>query len=466
MISTLTMGKSIKSSQRNLEWILLVLSSFLLGIWAVKGTIALRHILLAVGSLLSIYYIALEYKCGTLNKQITFRQATPFVLLMLVFFWVIAHYFFLSIDPISQLKELKSTWFRALLASTVGLGTGLALRKHPNRLNMLWCGIFITFLILFYQYVPRAISQNKLFVPDHSAYLFNLKINIVLMGMILITGIDGALLDHLRAVQYRWSDMRFWYLLFWLLGTSLSLWAFVYIANARNGIGLTTILYSFWFICALVFFIQSQIYRLNLMSLLALLFTSICLCLVLYFALLQSDVNKGWHSLLKDVKLAVQIDRYPNWQNLDEMGYPKHEDGRLVTTNTYERVAFASAGSRAILAYPQGVGVLAYPLAKHPQRPPKMMVGPNANGIATHSGWVELGLAFGIPMLGLIFSILLITFIEAARQNHPARMTVLGFVVTIMCLYTVGEAAIQHGLEILFFLLALMPALTHIESKQ
>ena len=24
-------------------------------------------------------------------------------------------------------------------------------------------------------------------------------------------------------------------------------------------------------------------------------------------------------------------------------------------------------------------------------------------GVATHSGWVEFGLAFGIPMLGLIF---------------------------------------------------------------
>ena len=442
-----------------------MLSSILLGIWAVKETIALRHILLVTGTLLSIYYIALEFKCGALNEQITLWKIIPFVLLVLAFFWVIAHYFLFSADPINQFKELKSTWFRTLLASTVGLGTGLALRNHPNRLNILWLGIFIAFLVLFYQYVPRAFSQNKLFVPDHSAYLFNLKINIVLMGMILIAGIDGAFLDHLRSIQYRWSNMRIWYLLYWLLGTSLSLWAFVYIANARNGIGLTTILYSFWFICALAFFIQSQIYRLNLMSLIALLFTGICLCLVLYFAFLQSNVNKGWHSLLKDAKLAVQIDRYPHWQNLDQMGYPKHEDGQVVTTNTYERVAFATAGSRAIMAYPQGVGVLAYPFAKHTQRPPEMGVSPNDNGIATHSGWVELGLAFGIPILGLIFSILLITFIEAARHSHPARMTVLGFVVMIMCLYTVGEATIQHGLEILFFLLALMPALLFTKPK-
>jgi hypothetical protein len=95
-----------------------------------------------------------------------------------------------------------------------------------------------------------------------------------------------------------------------------------------------------------------------------------------------------------------------------------------------------------------------------------MNVSPNVNGIATHSGWVELGLAFGIPILGLIFSILLLTFIEAARHSHPARMTVLGFVVMIMCLYTVGEVAIQHGIEILFFLLALLPALLFTGPKR
>jgi hypothetical protein len=463
---TSTMHQSTQLSRRNLEWALLILSSILLGIWAVKETIALRNILLVAGTLLSLYYITLEFKCGALNEQVTPWKVIPFVLLALVFFWVIAHYFFFSADPINQLKELKSTWLRALLASTVGLGTGLALRNHPSRLNLLWLGILIAFLVLFYQYVPRAFLQNKLFVPDHSAYLFHLKINTVLMGMILIAGIDGAFLDHLRIIHYRWGNMRFSYLLYWLLGTFLSLWAFVYIVNARNGIGLTTILYTFWFICALAFFIHSQVYKPNLMSWIALIFTGICLSLVLYFAFLQSTVNKGWHNLLKDAKLAVQIDRYPHWQNLDQMGYPKHEDGQAVTTNTYERVAWATAGSRAIMAYPQGVGVLAYPFARHPQKPPKMNVSPNVNGIVTHSGWVELGLAFGIPILGLIFSILLITFIEAARHSHPARMTALGFVVMIMSLYTVGEVAIQHGIEILFFLLALLPALLFTRPKQ
>jgi hypothetical protein len=61
--------------------------------------------------------------------------------------------------------------------------------------------------------------------------------------------------------------------------------------------------------------------------------------------------------------------------------------------------------------------------------------------------------------LGLIFCILLLVFVEAARHSYPARMTVLGFVVLIVFLYAVGEITIKHGIEILFYLLALAPAL-------
>ncbi len=449
----------LKTKENYLAICLLFLSSILLGIWAVKGTIALRNILLVCGTLLSVLYIIQEWKVGELREQLSFWRALPIFLIGLVFIWVITHFFLFSIDSVNQLRELKSTWLRTLMASIIGLGTGLVLRNHPNRLNLLWFGIFVAFLVLFYQYIPRALAQNKLLVPDYGHYLFHLKINTVLMGMILIAGIDGALLDHLRAIQHRWRNLRLLYLIYWLVSTCLVLWAFVYIVDARNGIGLSTILYGFWFLCTFIFFIQSQIYRPNLRSLLALLITGIGLSLIVYFAFLQTTVNQGWHTIWADAKVAIQIDRYSHWQNPAQMGYPKREDGQMVTPNTYERVAWATAGSKAIMTYPQGVGVLAYPFAKHPNAPPKMATQGEIPGIATHSGWVELGLAFGIPLLGLIFSALLLTFLEAARQPYPAKMTVLGFVVLIMFLYTVGEVAIHHGIEILFYLLALIPAL-------
>lgn len=445
---------------------LLILSSILLGIWAVKGTIALRNILLVSGTLFSIYYITQEWRYGYVKKDYTIWKVLPIIMVALTFVWVIFHYLFFSLDPVKQFEELNSTWLRAWMASIIGLATGLALRNHPNRLNLLWLGPLIAFLVLFSQYLPRALAQNKLLAPDYDHYLFHLKINTVLIGMILIAGIDGALLDHLRAIQYRWRYLRLGYLVYWLIGTSLAMWSFVYIVNARNGIGLLTILYGFWFFCALIFFIRSHLRFPNLNSLLVLLIASLCLSVVLYFAYLQTTVNNGWQNLFEDSKVAVQIDRYPNWQNPSQMGYPKREDGQVVNSGTYERVAWATAGARAMISYPQGVGVLAYPFTKHPNAPLNMGVGSSSPGIATHSGWVELGLAFGIPILGLIFTILMFVFIKAARYAYPARMTVLGFVVLIFCLYTVGEVAIQHGIEILYYFLGLLPALLFAKPKK
>ena len=163
--------------------------------------------------------------------------------------------------------------------------------------------------------------------------------------------------------------------------------------------------------------------------------------------------------MISDTKIALQIDRYPNWQNPGQLGYPKREDGQMVTKNTYERVAWATAGSRAILQEPTGVGTLSYPFAIHPNRPATMQIGPGKLGIATHSGWVELGLAFGVPMLSLIFAGLLISFGNALRKDYPVKMTILGLIVLIFTLYTVGEVTIDHGIEVLFFVLALIPAL-------
>jgi hypothetical protein len=138
---------------RSLDFYLVILSSILLGIWAVKETIALRNLLLFGGAPLSIYYITLEFKRNNLKEQCDFWRILPILLLGLTFIWVVSHYLFFSIDPVQQFNELKSTWLRALMATIVGLATGLALRNHPNRLNLLWLGVFIAFIVLFYQYI-------------------------------------------------------------------------------------------------------------------------------------------------------------------------------------------------------------------------------------------------------------------------------------------------------------------------
>lgn len=455
-----------KSSKYYLEWALLILSSVLLGIWAAKNTIALRNILLVIGTLVSLYYLISEFRQGRLSRHLTLAKVLPVLLVFLAFIWVITHFFFFSVDPIQQWKELKSTWLRAILACILGIGTGLALNKYPNRLTILWLGIFAAFLVLFYQYIPRAIEQHKLLVPDYDHYLFHLKINTVLMGTILLAGVDGALFDHLRSIHYQLRSTNLWIAIAWLIATAMALWSFVYIVDARNGIGLSSILYFFWFTCAIILLIKSQLSQPSLKHWFGFLLVLISLMLFIFFALQQAKLNRGWSTLIEDAKIAVQIDKYQHWQNPAQMGYPLNSRGQTVTINNYERIAWATAGSRAILENPQGVGVLAYPFAKHPNAPQRMLEDPLKPGVATHSGWVELGLAFGLPILGLLLSSLAITFINAVNDSYPAKMTVLGLVVLVFFVYTTGELAISHGLEILFYLLGLLPALLWVSPHE
>jgi hypothetical protein len=464
MIPDLTANSAHKKlSQYYLEWILLILSSVLLGIWAAKDTIALRNILLVVGTLLSIYYIAKEFKEGNLKGRLSLWKILPALFVGLAFVWVVVHLVLFSLDPAQQWDELKSTWLRAFLACIVGLGTGLALSRYPNRLTILWLGIFGAFLVLFNQYVPRALDQQKLLVPDYDHYLFHLKINTVLMGTILLAGVDGALFDHLRSIHYHLRSMRIWIAIYWGIGTAMALWSFVYIVDARNGIGLSSILYLFWFGCAITLLIKGQVGQPNLKHWLAFLLALASLLFFFFFAVQQAKLNPGWSTLIDDAKIAVQIDRYEHWQNPDQMGYPFNSTGQKVTANNYERIAWAVAGSRAILQHPQGVGVLSYPFAKHPYAPKRTLEYTTKPGLTTHSGWVELGLAFGLPMLSFLLMSLVITFGNAIRGSYPAKMTVLGLVILVLSLYTVGEIAIAHGLEILFYLLGLLPALLWIK---
>jgi len=456
------MKKISKPKIEFLALFLVLLSSVLLGIWAVKGTIALRNVLLVLGALISIYYINVEFRFGKLIAEISILKLLPLILITFSFFWVLVHYFIFSVDPIVQLNELKSTWLRAFLASIVGLGTGLALRKHLNRLKLLWLGIFTAFLVLYYQYIPRALAQNKLLVPDYDHYLFHLKADTVLIGTILIVGSISSLHLKLITIQY----LRVWDLTYSFISIFLALWAYVYIVDARNGIGLAIIIFSFWFVYIILIFIRRQQQISNKKKFFLLLFSGIGLILAITFLKLQISTNKGWNNFFEDVKISVQIEKYPHWQNTEQMRYPKRKDGHEVVNNTYQRVSLAVAGAIATIQYPQGVGILDLPFTIHPNSPNWNYLIETPKAISSHSGWVELGLSFGIPILVLIFLTLLIFLYQALFIPRFARLTIMIFTIAILFLYTVSEITVKHGIEILYYLLSMITGLLFVKSCQ
>jgi hypothetical protein len=433
-------------------FVLILISSVLLGIWAVKGTIALRNILLGIGTPLSIIYSYQYFKCN--QRPISWWNWAPIIMLGLMFVWVIFHYFFLSRFLDIQLNELKSTWLRTLLATVVGFGTGLAILRRPNLVNFLWLGILISFFYLFYQYVPLAISTNNIYYMGHEQFIYLGKINGVLVGTILLAGLLGTLLDRYPSLNLKTKIIIF---LYWLIGTCTALYVYVYIFDTRNGIGLAVLIFG---LVTLILLFQMTFSLENKPDLKKILknglFILALIGVVGWFGTQHFKLNTGWSTMIEDTKVAIQIEKYPNWQNPRVLGYPQTSLGKNVAPNTYERISWATASLTIFI--PEnllGVGILSKPFgvllnAKYPN---------SGNYIlSSHSAWVEVCLAFGIPAMFFVLGALISILIQSFNSKGPFKYLPAILSLAIILLYTIGELSNQHSIEVLFFLIALLGA--------
>lgn len=136
-----------------------------------------------------------------------------------------------------------------------------------------------------------------------------------------------------------------------------------------------------------------------------------------------------------------------NWMDLSKYGYPIKENGQTVSHNTYERAAWAAAGVMLIIENPIGIGIFRGLQIQMEQ------VGINFNGgIYTHSGWIDIGLAFGLPSLLFLTLCLLICLIGSIKNIKISESAPISFLsLSILILYLVGEYAFQHGIEMLIY---------------
>ena len=441
--------------------LLIFISSILLGIWAVRDTIALRNILLVVGAILGILYLVLQLRNQDLRESLTISNSLPLIMLSLMFFWVIAHYLFLSRYPQQQFAELTSTWLRAFLGVWLAMGTALAISKQPNLVNWLWVGIFISFLGLMYQYIPKALAMQNLYAIDHygASYFFRGKINGVLAGSILIAGLVGSLMYYCTPNQVGSNFLRaLSAILFCGAGMFLASYSYVYIFDTRNGIGLEVLI----LVAAMMFLGFAMLkhkdkIKLNDRTIAFFLAPLIAIALVAYFAIQQAKHNLGWHTMVEDVQLSIQIDKYPNWREPQALGYPQTASGRAVAANTYERTAWATAGVVIFVPEnPLGIGILKNVFPRLLQE----KYGKQLNDVlpSTHSAWVDLTLSYGLPGLFLLCGSLMLIMWRAISTRSPIGLNGLIWMVstTLVLTYTVGEVAVGHGLEILIYWIAFL----------
>ena len=437
-----------------LESVLIFISAVLVCIWAIQHTIALRNLLLSLGSIIGLIcgFQFFKSRSGTFSL----KNSLPIILLGLVFFWVLVHYQFFSQDPILQYQELTSTWLRCFLAVIVGFSSGLVISKNPNWIRWIFFGLSFSFIVLYAQYLPKVWRSHTIIHIDFVNYIFYGKHNAVLVGTLIIAGLLAALGNLLKIGGALKKSGTI--LLIILLMFSAVLFAYVYLFDTRNGIGLAVLLllFSIPFIFIPNFY-QNKLSNGKRFGALLIVLVS---ALTIYFSYRQLLINQGWNNSLEDMQIAVQIDRYPNWQNPGLMGYPKTDSGRQVTVNTYERAAWAVAASRLIYEYPLGNGVL-----HHSLRRALIKAYPNLSGNqnfspASHSAWLELGLAFGLPMLALVVGSLL-WLLQRFWVLRASPFSTLGrlLCVALLLTYSAAELIGQHGLEMKFYWIALLSGL-------
>ncbi len=466
------MGQIIRKKNQD-DWLgisLIAISSVLVGIWAVKHTIALRNILLVLGAILSLIYCIQLWRNTDLKKYLVGSHGLPPLLILCSILWVLVHYWLFSLFPKEQLDEIDSVWLRAFLALLVGFGAGLALQKHRLAIIFLWIGILISFAVVFFQYIPKAIAKASLFAPDVFGYIFHVKINAVLIGSLCLAGLGGTLLDYFffqrsRLTQTipntRLKECDIGLVALVMLGVVALLYSYVFIFDTKNGLIGSVFLLSVWILITLInlYLLQSKKY-VSVSHLWRSVVLVVCLVLTVGFFIAQHiKVNLGWQNLIADIKVAMQIDAYPNWKNVKEMGYPNNALNQPVAANTYERVAWARAGVREILINPLGAGVLASPYTALTNPKEYLVMKKDQNGvISIHSAWVEFGLAFGWPFLGLIFASMT-TLLYFSFGSTEFRYTALSLIGVIALIYLIGEVSSQHGVEIMYYFLALVAAL-------
>ena len=354
----------------------LIVALTLLFVWSVPGTIALRHLLLALVLLLLTPELRRRPFAGI------GANGLPLALLGLLSLWFVVQAVALSPEPAWALGELKGQWLPALLALFAGL---LLAHACAGRESRLLGGISLV------------LTLQALTAVVHSSYHW-LTTGTFLREIVPITGgklelsfvvnlLLAFLVADLLARATRRDRLLPCPLAVNLLGLAIALVA-LYLAGARNGI----IAVGLLGLGATVFYVVDQ--RRQIGRLRALAGGLSCLLLVASLAYTSVRSDPRWDVFLETAQIAWDVDHHDTWQGM-ERPLPTLASGEPADHSAYMRISWLHVGSRLIAEHPVGVGYgrNAFAHALRTQMPVELG--------HSHSGWIDLGVGGGVPALSL-----------------------------------------------------------------
>ena len=163
-----------------------------------------------------------------------------------------------------------------------------------------------------------------------------------------------------------------------------------------------------------------------------------------------------WGTLLEDSRVALDFRISDEWKyDGTRQTLPLNELNIPVSTTTYLRVAWAIKGSELLLANPLGFGLVINSfgaLAKERW--------PESRLFHSHSGWIDLGLAFGIPGLVLILVALIGAFVKCSKKSSFIPQAGTWALGAIFLVFLTSEVAERISFDYLIFLIAFFSAST------
>lgn len=435
---------------------LVIAFALLWAIWIQPHTIALRHILLTVGSLLGLYVIIQ-------NRSIMRTKATiPIYLMGLLFLWITFHLFFLSNKFELQLDEYLTIWKRIWWGTPFAIGLGITLgskqnligetQKRFNKQDLIAWWIFYlgiatpTIIYLTRTLLMMMAGKFGWTLPNYAMLLPNVSTwHIPKMGYIFFCLPALAIACSQFATLFNHQSRFYVYYAGIYAATILAVFLVFYLENAKNGFVYATIL------CILmlaVFSLRSHLnwgWRNGIILLLSLGIVGILL-------VQHVKQNDSWRTLLADIKVATQLEEIDAWKDYGARGYPKNEMGNVVSETNYARAAWAQVAIQLILERPLGYGLLYQSFGYFAKEK-----WPNSILDTSHSAWLDITLAIGIPGVILLLASAALALKNLLQlESNSFTIATLWMMLSIFMLMITTEVARQVYIEALFFVILLV----------
>jgi hypothetical protein len=414
----------------------LFLCAILYLVWPLAHTIALRKVLLLISAVVGItIWVKSEDRYEIIK--------TPWLILLgLLLIWVVFHVIFISQNGDEAWQELLGQWIPAYLALLAGIGLALAGRSIDPF-------VFRVYLLLVLTAQPvlfLLVSVYKSMQIGHLATGFYIG----MLGTDLKASLtfSSNMLAALACAKIIESNKDGIYKFVWLLPIALAI--FVAIVSASlNSILLIS--------ACIVFTVALLAYRYKNKFLHYSLFLLICITVMLIYvtSFFTTTFDLGWQRMISNTKVAVNIDKYTNWINIYKLDLPSNEMGERVPGSYYLRVAYATAGLRAVLEYPLGYGVTRHAFERLIQKK-----YPDASIANAHNGYINLSCAVGIPGLLLFVLAIFVLFMQLRNSRSELAHPVI-WVIGINALnWVLDPLERDHFFESYLFVIGLLLTLT------